>query len=168
MEEIKNRIAASGIITVDLIDYRPDDPVCIDLKDQLWQGLALKERDFRAWIADTDWSAYKDKTVCIFCSADAIVPDWAFMLVVSHLIPHTEAVYTGKPEDVLSERWKKRISEIADLNFENARVVLKGCGDDKVPESIFTEFLKLYQGKVKSIMYGEPCSTVPVYKQKKA
>ena len=168
-EEIVNKVAKSGLVNIDLAEYAPQNEHAeFDLKDLLWQELVLKEKDFRAFVKDHDWSQYEQKNVAIYCSVDAIVPDWAFMLVASALAPFASRTYVGTPQEMVSVLFNERISKIDPEEFRDTRIVVKGCGDVKIPTSAFVELVNKLQPVVKSIMYGEPCSTVPVYKRPKA
>ncbi len=166
-ENIVNKIAQSGLLTFDLTEIAPKgERVIYDIKDNLFHGLILREKDFRAFIKEHDWSQYEGKYVAITCSADAIVPTWAYMLLATRLQTHAKEVVFGNErtlEDILFER------NLASLDFEqfrDQRVVLKGCGEIPIPESAFVKFTMEVSKVAKSIMYGEPCSTVPVYKRK--
>jgi len=167
MGEIVNRIQESGLIAIDLADFKPVIEIeSIDLSNQLWQGLVLKEKEFRAWIKSNDWSQYEAKAIYIHCSVDAIIPTWAFMLVGSKLIEKgVDFIVGSKPElekKLISDRI---ISEPLD-NYVDGRVIIKGCADISSPEFAMTVLVKHLQPVAKSIMYGEPCSTVPVYKRR--
>ena len=168
MEEkdvIINRVANSGLVTLDLEKFMDKrGRVTIDLKDNLFQGLILKEKDFRAFIKQHDWSQYQDKNVMLTCSADAIIPAWAYMLMASKLTAVAHVFVYGD-EDTLERALVNRQLDTIDFStFENAKVVIKGCADLKVPEYTFTEVTKRLMPYAGSIMFGEPCSTVPIYK----
>jgi hypothetical protein len=165
MEEIINRVQESGLIPMDLADFKPQEKIeGIDIAEQLWQGLILKEKDFRAWIKETDWSTYANQAVYIHCSADAIVPTWAFMLVASKLIGIANTVLVGSKEELEKELVKKAIQSIDLEKFMDGKIIIKGCSDIVSPAFAMTELLKKLQPVAKSIMYGEPCSTVPIFK----
>ncbi|MFZ6053127.1 DUF2480 family protein [Halocola ammonii] len=168
-EEIVNKVAKSGIQTVELDKYFPEIPVAeIDIAENLWQGIALKEKDFREFVKTNDWSKYSGKAVAIFCSADAIVPTWAYMLLASSLQEHAERVVFGTAETLKTVLIIEKLrSGINPDDFEDARIVVKGCSDKAVSEAAFVELINLLQSKAKMIMYGEPCSTVPVWKRPK-
>jgi hypothetical protein len=169
MDEIKNKVKGSGLIQLDLADYKPRVPmVGIDLAAQLWQGLVLKEKDFRAWIKENDWNAYENKAVFIFCSADAIVPTWAYMLVASALQSIAKKVLVGTQLDLEKALISEAITAIDLTEFQDGKVIVKGCSDIAAPEFAMVTLLTHLQGVVQSIMYGEPCSTVPIYKRKNA
>ncbi|TVR39429.1 MAG: DUF2480 family protein [Cryomorphaceae bacterium] len=166
-EEIVNKVAKSGLITLDLGELAPKaDIVSFDLAEHLWQGLVLKEQDFRDMIKTHDWSQYQDQHVAVFCSADAIVQDWAYMLVASALQPYAKRVEIETPEAFRSMLFLDVIRALKPDEYRDARLVVKGCGDVKVPPAAFAAVVSHLQPVVKALMYGEPCSTVPVYKRK--
>ena len=161
-----NRVAESGIITFNLEEYFPKQEIFeVDLKNYLFQGLILREKDFRAEMKQHDWSQYKDSIVCVFCSTDAIIPVWAYMLFTSLASAHANEVYVGTKEEYLKHHYYHVFSDLDIDSFESARVVIKGCSDRPVPPSAYAQITKLLRPVVKSIMYGEPCSTVPIYKR---
>lgn len=166
--EIRNKVKESSLIQMDLADFKPTIQVMpIDLASQLWKGLVLKEKDFRIWIKENNWLSYKGKGVYVFCSTEAIVPTWAFMLVTSQLIGVANTVVIG---DELALQKSMILHNIHRLNlekFKDERVIIKGCSDIQEPEYAMSELLAFLQPHVKSIMYGEPCSTVPIFKRKK-
>jgi hypothetical protein len=164
-EAIVNKVANSGLITIDLENYLPSaDVVTFDLKDHLFMGLILKEKDFREALKNLDWSSYQDKYVAINCSADAIIPAWAYMLVVTYLQPIAKDSYVGTAEELKKHLFLKNIADIDVNEFADARIVVKGCGDVNIEAFAYAGITKVLLPVVKSIMYGEPCSTVPVYK----
>ncbi len=168
MEEIINKVAESGLIQMDLADYKPakNNIVGIDLADQLWEGLVLKEKDFRSFLAENDWSQFEGKYVFVHCSADAIIPTWAYMLVSSKLHGIAAFVSVGSKEALEKEMIKQTIEGMDVTSFKEGRVIIKGCSDITSPEYAMSLLVQRLQPVVKSIMYGEPCSTVPVYKRK--
>lgn len=164
---IRNKVAESGIITLNLESYYPEDPVKLfDIKDYLFMGMILKEKDFRAALKEQDWSAYENQLVGIVCSADAIIPLWAYMLIVSYLQPVARFVTLGDEASVKNKWLLKNIDAIDATTFTDARVVIKGCGDIPVSEEAYAAISLKLLPAVKSLMYGEPCSTVPVFKRK--
>lgn len=168
MSEIVNRVAASPIITIDLETlYRHEERVGFDLKEFLFQELVLREKDFRADLSKIDWDKYKGKVVAIFCSADAIVPNWAFMLVGTYLAKAGIEFIIGKQEDLEQYLFEKAISKINPQDYENRPVVIKGCSKYPVPLYAYGRIMAMIQPYAKSIMYGEPCSTLPLYKAPK-
>jgi len=161
-----NRIAESGIITLNLEEYYPQvEMVSMDLKDYLFQGLILKEKDFRLALKELDWSQYQDKILCVYCSTDAIIPVWAYMLVASYAGPVTQEVYTGTPEEYLKHHYYNVLADIDIASYDNARIVIKGCSNKPVPPSAYASLTEKLRPVAKSIMYGEPCSTVPIFKK---
>jgi hypothetical protein len=164
---IINKVANSGLITVDLEKYLPkEEIVSFDLKDHLFMGLILKEKDFREGLKNLDWSVYGQKNVAINCSVDAIIPAWAYMLVAAYLEPVAKEVYAGTEAEMFKHVFLKNIAGIAKEEFKGQRVVVKGCGDITIESFAYAEMAKQLRPVVKSIMYGEPCSTVPIYKNK--
>jgi len=166
-EHIINRVANSGLLTFDLASLKSKTAITVyDIKDNLFQGLILREKDFRAFVKEHDWSAYTDKNVLITCSADAIVPTWAYMLLTVHLTLYAKEIFYGNPETIEGILFDRAIQQMDFEQFRDQRVVVKGCGDSKIPESAFVAFTYKLAQVAKSIMYGEPCSTVPIYKRK--
>ena len=166
-EAIINKIANSGLITIDLEKYLPGENLAIfDLKDHLFMGLILKEKDFREALKNLDWLVYQDKYVAITCSADAIIPAWAYMLVVTYLNGVAKDSYVGTAEEMQKHLFLKKIGAIDVNEFTDQRIVVKGCGDVNIESFAYAEITKVLLPVVKSIMYGEPCSTVPVFKKK--
>ena len=165
-EAIVNKVADSGLITLDLQDYLPGDIVTFDLKDYLFMGLILKEKDFRETLKNLDWSIYREKNVAVICSADAVIPLWAFMLLITYLQPVASEVYIGNEAEMKKHLFLKNISSISATGYTDQRIVVKGCGDAAIESYAYAEITKVLLPVVKSIMYGEPCSTVPVYKKK--
>lgn len=164
---IINKVAQSALLTLNLEDYYPsDDIVSFDLKDHLFMQLILKEKEYREALKAIDWSIYQDKTVALHCSADAIIPLWGYMLAVTYLQPVATDVIFGNEKEVFQYLFLQKLKKINVSEFEEKRVVIKGCGDKKIPETAFVEITKILRPVAKSIMYGEPCSTVPVFKRK--
>lgn len=162
-----NKVAESGLVSLDLAQYLPkNDIVVFDIKPYLFMELILKEKDFRASLSSIDWSVYQDKIVGIFCSTDAIIPMWANMLIVSNLSSYATAVYFGDENKTREFVLLEAIQNIDAAVFNEQRVVVKGCGDVVIGESAYVAITQKLRPVVKSIMYGEPCSTVPVYKKK--
>jgi Protein of unknown function (DUF2480) len=165
-EIITNKVAESGIITIDPASYVPvGETIVFDLKKHLYMGMILKEKDFRDTLKKTDWEQYRNKNVAVTCSADAIIPVWAYMLVASHLQPIAKEVVMGDEKELQRQIFIKNISQINVNDFADQRIVIKGCGDIPIGDYVYLELTKLLRPVVKSIMYGEPCSTVPVYKK---
>ena len=169
MEDVfVNKVAESGLITIDLEEYFPKEEVAVfDMKDHLFMGLILKEKDYREALKNTDWSVYKNKNICITCTADAVIPVWAYMLAATYLQPLAKNVVFGDEDFLHRTLFLKNLSTINITDFTDKRVVIKGCGDKTISETAYVEVTKLLRPVVKSLMYGEPCSTVPIYKAPK-
>ncbi|MCA5003928.1 DUF2480 family protein [Sphingobacterium bovistauri] len=167
-ENIVNKVAQSGLITIDLANYSPnqEDIIVYDIKENLFHELILREKDFRDFVKEYDWTQYQDKHVGITCSTDAIVPTWAYMILANKLTPFAKSITFGTKEDIIRQQYTEEINAIDYSKYQNERVVVKGCGDIYIPESAFVTFTAKLSTVAKSIMYGEPCSTVPVYKRK--
>lgn len=164
---IVNKVAESGLISLDLEYYYPKEAIEVfDLKDFLFMGLILKEKDFREAMKQHDWSQYQDKYVAVTCSADAVIPVWAYMLVASNLQPFTRDMYLGTAEEFHKQLFLRNLRQIDPQKFTDQRVVVKGCGDTPIGEFAYLEITRLLLPVVKTIMYGEPCSTVPVFKKR--
>lgn len=162
-----NKVAESGLISFDLEEYYPKGPIKVfDLKGYLFMELILKEKDFRAALQTTDWDSYKDAHVAITCSADAIIPMWAYMLVASYLQPVAKDVVFGDEQKLISTVLLKNLGAVKGEEYTDKRVVVKGCGDVAIPETAYVEITNKLRPFAKSIMYGEPCSTVPIYKKR--
>jgi hypothetical protein len=167
-DEIINRVATSGLTTFDLEQlYQPGARVLIDIKDQLYEGLVLREKEFRAFIKAHDWSQYKNSFVAIHCSSDAIVPTWAFMLLAIALQPFAKKVVSGDLEDLEKVLYQESLEKVNWADFRDVRVVVKGCSKLPVPLSAYVEVIGRLYPVVTSIMFGEPCSTVPLFKKAK-
>ena len=167
-ENIVNKVTQSGLITIDLAKYspNPEDIIVYDIKDNLFHGLILREKDFRDFVKEHDWSQYKDKHVGITCSTDAIVPTWAYMILANKLTPYAASLTFGTKEDIIRDQYNAAINAIPYESYRDERIVVKGCGEIFIPESAFVTFTSKISQVAKSIMYGEPCSTVPVFKRK--
>lgn len=167
MDEIINKVAQSGLETIDLEQFYPQgDIVVFDMKDHLFMGLILKEKDFRAAMQSHDWEQYRGKNVGLICSVDAVIPLWAYMLVMTNLEPIAAYATFGDTDFIHNTLYLKNLGQIDLAAFADKRIVIKGCGDKRVGEIAYAEITRLLRPVVKSIMYGEPCSTVPVYKKK--
>ncbi len=166
--EIVNKVAESGIVTLDLSEYLPDEQeiAAFDLKPFLFREMILREKDYRAALLLFDWQQFSGKHVAVFCSADAIIPVWAYMLAASYLQPVAKSVFYGNVQEMEKQLWEKKLSGIHPEEYQDKRVVIKGCGEKPVPETAYIYITFALRPFVKSLMYGEPCSTVPVYKKK--
>lgn len=166
MEEIQNKVAQSGIITFNLEEYLEGvNIVELDIKPQLYMGLMLKEKEFREYIKTNDWQQYKDAHVAVFCSSDAIVPTWAYMLIANKLSGIAAEVVFGNKEALLNKLFEKKLAVLDVSEFKDQRVVIKGCSDKPVPIDAYVSITNKLTPVVKSLMFGEPCSTVPIYKK---
>jgi hypothetical protein len=166
-EPFINKVAESGLISLDLAQFIPNNEIVVfDIKPYLFMELILKEKDFRASLSTIDWTQFENKIVGIFCSTDAIIPMWANMLIVANLSPYVKAVYFGDENKTKELVLLDAIQKIDADVYIDQRVVVKGCGDTPISESAFVAITQKLRPVVKSIMYGEPCSTVPVYKKK--
>ena len=166
-ELIINRVAGSGLVTLDLEDYYDrGERVVYDLKDNLFMGMILKEKDFRAFLKEHDWTAYTGKNVAITCTEDAIIPTWAYMLLTLQLQPHANTVVYGTLDDLAEKLYFDAIATINVETYQGAKVVVKGCSKVPVPTAAYVELTRLLAPVVQSLLYGEPCSTVPLYKKK--
>jgi hypothetical protein len=166
-EEIINRVAQSGLLTLDLEDYYPREEIAVfDLKPLLFREMILKEKEFRAGLQEIDWSLYTGKILAVTCTADAIIPAWAYMLVAVHARPYSRSIILGDRQSALQQTFLANLQTIDLEAFADKRVVVKGCGDLAVGLFAYLEITRLLQPVVKSILYGEACSNVPVYKKK--
>jgi Protein of unknown function (DUF2480) len=166
--QFTNKVAESGIITVDLEDFLPkEETVVFDLKAYLFMELIVKEKEFREALKTLDVSVYSGKNVAITCSADAIIPMWAYMLVVSYLQPVAKALFFGTAAAMEEQLLNDNINAIDSSIYIDQRVVIKGCGEKHIGESAYIKMTQMLRPVAKSIMYGEPCSTVPIYKRPK-
>ena len=164
-EVIVNKVANSGLITLDLQEYLPGEISTFDLKDYLFMGMILKEKDFREALKNYDWSSFAQKNVAVVCTADAVIPLWAFMLLMTYLQPAAKEVFVGEAEEMKKHLFLKNISSLDPSAYSGQRIVVKGCGDATIENYAYAEITKLLLPVAKSIMYGEPCSTVPIYKR---
>lgn len=167
-DEIINKVSRSDLITIDLEEFYPDGKrVVLDIKNWLFRGMILKEKDFRASVVKHDWSSYKDSYVAITCSEDAIIPSWAYPLVASELAPFAKKIIVGNLELLESIVFESVIQNLNVESFRDKPIVVKGCTQKSIPASAFTMLIKKLHPVARSIMYGEACSTVPIYKRKK-
>lgn len=163
-----NRVAESGLITLNLEDHFPSSELAhFDLKDHLFMGLILKEKDFRAALKAVDWSQYSQKILLTYCSADAIIPVWAYMLVAIQATPYAADVFQGDASTYYSVHYRQALEKIDYAAYAGQRIVIKGCGTHPVPPAAYLELTRRLQPYAQSIMYGEPCSTVPIFKKSK-
>lgn len=166
-EEIINRVATSKLKVIDLEDYYPDGKrILFDIKDWLWEGLVLREKDFRAFVKEHDWSQYQDAYVALHCSTDAIVPDWAYMLISIQLQDYTKLSVIGNLEQLESILYTDIISNLDVSAYQDAPVIVKGCSHKPVPANALVFLSQKLKPVAKSIMFGEACSSVPLHKRK--
>ena len=163
-----NRVAQSGLITLDLEKFiSPKEILELDIKDFLFQEILLKEKEFRQKLKEINWEGYQNKIVAVHCSTDAILQQWAFMLIVKQLLPHTNQIFFGTKEEVEQKKFIDAIQQINVEKYKNERVIVKGCSSKAIADEAYLEISKRLIPVVKSLLFGEACSTVPVYKQPK-
>jgi len=166
--EIINRVTNSGLVTLDLEEYyHPGERVLYDIKENLYMGLMLREKEFRAFLKEHDWSGYAGKNVAITCTEDAIVPTWAYMLLTLNLQPYANTIVFGTLADLAEKLYFDAIAQIDPEVYRDARVVIKGCSKVPVPTAAYVEITRLLRPVAQSLLFGEPCSTVPLYKRPK-
>ena len=164
-KEIINRVAQSPLVTIDLEElYDHGERVLYDLKENLFEELILREKDFRQFLKSHDWSFYKDKHVAIYCSVDAIIPRWAFMLLSVYLEPFAKSIVYGDLSALETDLFRSSLKRIDPKKYQDKKVVIKGCSKIDVPISAYVKLVAMLRPFAASIMYGEPCSTVPIYK----
>lgn len=165
-DAIINKVAQSGLVSLSIEELVPESKVrIIDLADRLWQGLALREADLREWVKTHDWEQYRDCIVGINCSADALIPTWAYMLISSKLAGIARFVSKGSEEELQSDYHCFCIRSVDREHYRDVRVVVKGCADRELSPAVYMALTTHLQPVVKTLMFGEPCSTVPIYKQ---
>ncbi len=161
-----NKVANSKLKTINLEELYPQEEIVnFDIKDYLFQELILKEKDFRQALKEHDWEQYQDKILCVHCSTDAIIPVWAYMLVSSYAGQIAHTIYTGAHDQYLVNYYDQKLDDIDLSIYKDGLVVIKGCSNKPVPPSAYAKITALLKPYVKSLMYGEPCSTVPIYKR---
>jgi hypothetical protein len=167
-KDIVNKVALSPLVSFDLADYYDAGPrVGIDIAERLYMGMLLKEADFRAWLEQHDWAQYRGQHVHLYCSADAIIPGWTWMLLAIQLQPFAATIVFGSREDLEKAIWQKSLARIDYTALEGKKIVVKGCGDIEIPQATFVEFIVRLRAIADKLMYGEPCSTVPLWKKEK-
>jgi len=166
--EIFNRIKNSKLISIDLEDFYPEgDRIAFDIKDWLYNGIALKEKDFREYIKNHDFSKYKNAFVALYCSSDAIIPSWAYLLISVHLSPYTKRVVVGDLTTIETVLYSEIIANMDASIYAGKHVLIKGCTGKPIPDNAFVELAQKLVDVATSVMYGEACSTVPLFKNKK-
>jgi hypothetical protein len=167
-ELLVNKVANSGLVTINMEGWCPEGSlVSLDIKDFLFHGLILKEKEFRAAVKEKDWSLYEGQILCVFCSTDAIIPVWAFMLIAAATESIVKDLYWGTEDQFLSDHFRNIIHNMDISQYQDQRIVIKGCSQKPVPPSAYMDLTRRLKPFVQSILYGEPCSTVPVYKKPK-
>jgi hypothetical protein len=164
---IVNKVAQKALVTIDLEDYFPkqEELVVIDLKDYLFKELILREADFRETVKNTDWSIYKNRYVVLYCSSNAIIPMWAYMILSAELSLFAKDIACAHPSHATEIFLFRNIAALNMSSFEGKRVVVKGCGERQIPEAAYVQLTQQLALVARSVMYGEPCSTVPVFKK---
>ena len=166
-EEIINRVTQSKLITFDLEDYYPEGKrIVIDIKDWLFEGLILREKEFRSYVSEHNWQQYQDAYVALTCSSDAIIPGWAYMLIGTKLQPHAKEINIGDLEQLETAMYQKILQDLDVAEFQDKSVIIKGCTNKPVPPNAYQWATTKIQAVAKSIMYGEACSSVPLFKRK--
>ncbi len=166
-DEIINRVANSKLITIDLEDFYPEGKrILFDIKDWLFEGLVLREKDFRQNVKAHDWSQYQGNYIALTCSTDAIIPSWAYMLLTTHLVPFVKKVLVGNLETLETSIYQDIINGLDVSEYKDKPVIIKGCSNKPVPKNAYILLTSTLLPVVKSIMFGEACSSVPLYKRK--
>jgi hypothetical protein len=166
-DEIVNRVANSKLVTIDLEDFYPEGKrVILDIKPWLHEGIVLREKDFREFVKNQDWDEYKDCYVALTCSSDAIIPGWAFMLISAALAPFSRKTIVGSIETLDSILFDKLIEQMDLGVFKDKSIIIKGCAHKPIPQNAFVQLTQRLQPIAKSVMYGEACSAVPLFKKK--
>lgn len=164
--ELVNRVAQSGLITVNLEQFFPENEIIsFDLKDYLFKEMILKEKDFRTALKEIDWMKFQDSILIIYCSNNAIIPIWAYMLIASYAEPFCKDIFVGTKKEYLNHYYKTKIDALSMETYIDQKIVIKGCSGKPVPEGAYQYLTSRLRPFAKSIMFGEPCSTVPIYKQ---
>lgn len=167
MKEIVNKVAQSKLVTIDLEDYYPQgNRIVFDIKDWLFEEIILKEKDFRFFVKDHNWSQYKDSYVALTCSTDAIIPSWAYMLITTELAAYAKKIIIGNLKELETSIFQDIITQLSIDTFQDKLIIIKGCSEKPIPETAYTQLITKLIPIAKSIMYGEACSTVPLFKSK--
>jgi len=166
-EPIVNRVANSVLVTLDLEELYPSGPrKYIDISPWLHEGLVLREKDFRAQLAKHDWSQYQDCFVAMHCDSDAIIPGWAYMLIATHLQPFARITHVGSLQSLETAILEQLVLTLDVSDYKGVPVIIKGCSDKEIPDNVYVQLTQKIQGVAKSVMYGEACSSVPLYKKR--
>lgn len=165
-DEIINRVAKSKLVTIDLEDHYPKgERILLDIKDWLYEGLILREKDFREQVKAHDWSGYRDKFVAVTCSAEAIIPSWAFLLISVSLAPYAKKSVVGDLELLENMIFEEVIRNLSAKDYKDLPVIIKGCSEKNIPQTAYNLLIEKLLPEVRSLMYGEACSNVPLYKK---
>jgi hypothetical protein len=165
LSEIVNKVAKSGLITLDMKTFKgAQNSIIIDIKNWRYEGMGLKEKKFREHLKDEDWEQYKDAFVALHCSTDTIIPVWAYMLLTKYLNPYASIIIYGNEKELEKKIFQLNIKNFDAKALENKRVLLKGCTDTYIPEDSYVQLSNKLMGNVKSLMFGEACSNVPIFK----
>ena len=168
MGEIRNRVAESSLVTIDLEDFYPSgNRVVLDIKDWLFQELILKEKDFRTHVKNHDWSQYKDSFVALTCSSDAIIPSWAYLLITTELSPFAKRIVVGDKSDLETAIYQELIANFSIEEFRGKPIIIKGCSEKEIPDTAYVQLVSKLIPVAKTVMFGEACSTVPLFKSRK-
>ncbi|MCB0461213.1 MAG: DUF2480 family protein [Flavobacteriaceae bacterium] len=166
--EIINRVANSKLVTIDLEDYYPEgERVMFDIKDWLLEGLVLREKVFRQHASEHNWQQYENSYVALTCSTDAIVPAWAYMLLSTYLEPYAAKIVIGDLTTLETSIYQHIIHELDVSEFQDKPIIIKGCSNKPIPDNAYIQLTTKLKPIAKSIMYGEACSSVPLYKKPK-
>lgn len=165
---IVNKVAQSPLITIDIKDFYPEksEYEIYDIANYLYERLILKEKNFRQQLKEIDYSFYKNKYLGVYCSEDAIIPQWAYLLVVTHFQPFVKKIFFANEKKLIQNILIDKINALSLENFKDKPIVIKGCSDKEIEIEVYMELTSRLMPVAKSIMYGEPCSTVPLFKRK--
>ena len=165
-DKIVNRVASSKLVTIDLEDYFPEEErILFDIKKWLFAEQILKEKDFRSFVQDHNWKEYQDKYIALTCSSDAIIPSWAYLLITVALSPYAKQIIIGNLKDLDTAIFQRIISDLPVKNYKDKPIIIKGCTNKIIPETAYSQLINKLHPYATSIMYGEACSSVPLYKK---
>lgn len=168
MDEIINKVEKSGLITLDLEDFYPKEPrMLFDLKDYLYEGLVLREKEFRENLSKLDWKMYENAYVAVTCTSDAIVPSWSYLLIANYLTGVAKLISFGTLEDLERDIFTEIIDKMDVDNYKDKKIIIKGCSRKPVPQNAYLQLIQKLKPIASSLMFGEACSTVPIFKKKK-
>ncbi|WP_220264066.1 MULTISPECIES: DUF2480 family protein [Apibacter] len=168
MDEIINKVEKSGLITLDLEDFYPKEPrMLFDLKDYLYEGLVLREKEFRENLSKLDWKMYENAYVAVTCTSDAIVPSWSYLLIANYLTGVAKLISFGTLEDLERDIFTEIIDKMDVDNYNDKKIIIKGCSRKPVPQNAYLQLIQKLKPIASSLMFGEACSTVPIFKKKK-